>query len=165
MSETYILDLPPDRMEGEVATVFFFEDDRPLHGAASLLDWRLNGKLTELLVAGKVTGRLGDTVIMQNNGKLDVDWALFIGGGTRQRLSRAVWERLIKKGLKICEKAGFDRIAFCLDSQENVSASEIKELANQLVSEHKSSSFDCLFSFDTVPVLSSEPTEKQTSLL
>ena len=60
MSDTYILDLPPDRMEGEVATVYFFEDDRPLHGSASMLDWRLNGKVTELLLDGTVSGRIGD---------------------------------------------------------------------------------------------------------
>lgn len=165
MSETYILDLPPDRMEGEVAVVFFFEDDRPLHGAVSLLDWRLNGALTDILLAGKVTGKLGDSVIIRNNGKLDADWALFLGGGKRSRLSRAVWERLLKKGLKICVKAGFDRIAFCLDSQEDVPVAEIKEIAEIVLKEHANSPFECLFSFDTVPVLEPSRVEKQPSLI
>lgn len=165
MSETYILDLPPDRMEGEAAAVFFFEDDRPLHGAASLLDWRLNGKLTELLLAGKVSGRLGDTVVVRNNGKLDVDWALFLGGGKRQKLTVAVWERLLKKGLKLCAKAGFGRIAFCLDSQEHISAAELKDIAGRLLAEQTNPAFECLFTFDTVPVLAGEKKEKQGSLL
>ena len=136
MSEAYILDLPPDRMEGEVAVVFFFEDDRPLHGAASLLDWRLNGALTELLVDGKVSGRLGDAVVVRNNGKLDAEWALFLGGGKRARLSTAVWERLLKKGFKVCSRAGFDRIAFCLDSQEEVPVSQIREIAENILAEN-----------------------------
>ncbi|PLX98943.1 MAG: hypothetical protein C0623_10765 [Desulfuromonas sp.] len=165
MKEAYILDLPPDRMEGEVATVFFFEDDRPLHGSASLLDWRLNGALTDLLLAGKVTGKLGDTVIFQNNGKLDADWALFLGGGKRSRLSGAVWERLLRKGLKTCVKAGFDRIAFCLDSQRDASVAEIKAIAGHVLKDQGASSIECLFSFDTVPVLDFSETEKQQSLL
>lgn len=165
MSEAYILDLPPDRMEGEVAVVFFFEDDRPLHGSASLLDWRMNGKLTELLLSGTVSGRLGDTVAIQNNGKLDADWALFLGGGKRERLSMAVWERLLKKGIKVCQKAGFERIAFCLDSQEDVPVSQIKQIAATLLSEGKGSALECLFSFDTVPVLAKEKNDKQASLL
>ena len=165
MSEAYILDLPPDRMEGEVAVVFFFEDDRPLHGAASLLDWRLNGKLTELLLSGKVSGCLGDTITVCNNGKLDVDWALFLGGGKRQRLSVAAWERLLKKGIKICQKAGFDRVAFCLDSQEDVPVSQIKEITGKVLGEYKDSSMECLVSFDTVPVMRSEKKEKQASLI
>jgi len=165
MSDTYILDLPPDRMEGEVATVFFFEDDRPLHGSASMLDWRLNGKLTDLLLNGTVSGRLGDTVAIKNNGKLDADWALFIGGGKRQRLSMAVWERLLKKSIKTCQKAGFERIAFCLDSQEDVPVSQIKDLAEKLLVEYSNSTLECLFSFDTVPVLTTGKKEKQPSLL
>ena len=165
MSDTYILDLPPDRREGEVATVYFFEDDRPLHGSASMLDWRLNGKVTELLLNGTVSGRIGDTVAIKNNGKLDADWALFIGGGKRQRLSMAVWERLLKKGLKTCQKAGFERIAFCLDSQEDVPVSQIKELAEKLLVEYSNSTLECLFSFDTVPVITAGRSEKQTSLL
>jgi hypothetical protein len=165
MSDTYVLDLPPDRMEGEVAAVFFFEDDRPLHGSASLLDWRLNGHLTDLILNGKVTGRLGDTVIVKNNGKLDADWALFLGGGKRARLSAAVWERLLKKTVKACQKAGFERIAFCLDSQEDVPVTEIKKIAEQILSQQSDSTMECLFSFDSVPVLSVGIKEKQTSLL
>ncbi len=165
MSDTYILDLPPDRMEGEVTTVFFFEDDRPLHGAASLLDWRLNSKLTELLLAGTVSGRFGDSVIVKNNGKLDADWALFLGGGKRDRLSAATWERLLKKAIGVCKKAGFERIAFCLDSQEDVPVSDIKKIAHQLLAQYSESSLECLFSFDTVPVMSRGKQEKQASLL
>ena len=165
MTDTYILDLPPDRMEGEVAAVFFFEDDRPLHGSASLLDWRLNGKLTELLQAGTVSGRLGDAVAVKNNGKLDADWALFLGGGKRSRLSKAVWERLLKRGIKQCQKAGFERIAFCIDSQDEVPVSQIREIAETILADNIKPGFECLFSFDTVPVLSSGSTEKQTSLL
>ncbi len=165
MTDTYILDLPPDRMEGEVAAVFFFEDDRPLHGCASLLDWRLNGKLTELLLAGSVSGRLGDAVAVKNNGKLDAEWALFLGGGKRSRLSKAAWERLLKKGIKQCQKAGFERIAFCLDSQEEVPVSQIREIAEHILADSSKSDIECLFSFDTVPVLSVGKKEKQTSLL
>ena len=165
MTDTYILDLPPDRMEGEVAAVFFFEDDRPLHGSASLLDWRLNGKLTELLLSGNVSGRLGEAVIVKNNGKLDAEWALFLGGGKRSRLSKAVWERLLKKGIKLCQKAGFERVAFCLDSQEEVPVSQIREIAETILAENIKSDIECLFSFDTVPVLSTGQREKQTSLL
>lgn len=165
MTEAHILDLPPDRMEGEAAAAFFFEDDRPLHGSAALLDWRLNGKLTELILNGSVDGRLGETIAVMNNGKIDADWALFLGGGKRSRLSMAVWERLLKKAIKICRKAGFERVAFCLDSQDDVPVSQIRKIADTLLHDLKDSSFECLFSFDTVPVLSRDKMEKQASLL
>ncbi len=165
MSETHFLDLPPDRMEGEVAVVFFFEDDRPLHGAASLLDWRLNGRMTELLLSGAVTGRLGDVVVFRNNGKLDADWALLMGGGKRERLSVALWERLLKKAIKVCQKAGFERVAFSLDSQADVPMSQIRKVAENLLGELRDTPLECLFSFDTVPVLATDRSDKQTSLL
>lgn len=165
MSETYILDLPPDRMEGEVTVVYFFEDDRPLNGAAALLDWRLNGRLTELLLSGSVTGRSGEAVIFENNGKFDAEWALFLGGGKRTRLSINAWQGLLKKGFRTCENAGFERVAFCLDSHPDVPASQIRAIAMGLLAKHKNTSLECLFSFDTVPVLDLTEKGKQVSLL
>ena len=114
MNRLHLLDLPADRMEGEVVAVFFFEDERPLRGPAALLDWRLNGRLTELLLQGEARGRCGEKLLFRNNGKFSAGWALFVGGGLRSELDGEACARLVRTALTACGEAGFFRIALSL---------------------------------------------------
>jgi hypothetical protein len=41
----------------------FFADERPLRGAAGLCDWRLCGRLSRMLQAGRVRGAAGETTL------------------------------------------------------------------------------------------------------
>ena len=41
----------------------FFADERPLRGAAGLCDWRLCGRLSRMLHAGRVRGAWGETTL------------------------------------------------------------------------------------------------------
>lgn len=156
----WFLDLPPDRMDGEVVVALFFEDDRPLRGAAALLDWRLNGHLTRLLLEQRTAGALGDTVICANNGKLESDWALLVGGGTRQRLSRAIWERLVKRLFDICAQAGFDRLAICLDDDTSLSTAEIAKIVDSVRQEPRYQQLECLLTFVKVAPVA-KPVKRQ----
>jgi hypothetical protein len=42
----------------------FFADERPLRGAAGLADWRLCGRLSRLILAGRVSGDAGETTLL-----------------------------------------------------------------------------------------------------
>lgn len=128
MVDKHLLDMPPDKMEGEVAVALFFEDDRPLKGAAALLDWRLNGHLTGQLLSCTVSGTPRDLIMIQNNGKLDSDWAMLVGGGQRKKLSATVWTRLLSKIFKACHQAGFSRIAICLDTDDSLTDRQLTDL-------------------------------------
>lgn len=48
----------------ELLVAPFFEDERPLRGAAGLCDWRLCGRLSRLLAAGKLHGRFGEATLL-----------------------------------------------------------------------------------------------------
>jgi hypothetical protein len=52
------LDKPP-----EALILTFFADERPLRGAAGLCDWRLCGRLSRLLLGGRVRGNWGETTL------------------------------------------------------------------------------------------------------
>jgi hypothetical protein len=131
MNDKRLLDMPPDKMEGEVVVALFFDDDRPLKGAAALLDWRLNGQLTQQLLSRTVTGASRDSLLIQNNGKLDSEWVLFVGGGQRKKLAVAVYSKLLSKLFKICRQAGFSRIAICLDADGSISEKELTSLVGE----------------------------------
>ncbi len=47
----------------EALVLTYFVDERPLRGAAGLCDWRMCGRLSRLLVGGRVTGAFGETTL------------------------------------------------------------------------------------------------------
>ena len=69
---------PADCLKAESVVVLYFTDKKLLEGPAALLDWRLDGQLTRMLLSGDVLGKAGEHVMLQNNGKLKSDWVLFV---------------------------------------------------------------------------------------
>ncbi len=132
MNSVRIVAQAPDRMDAEVVVGFFFEDQRPVGGAAALLDWRLNGLLSRSLVDGSASGRIGEYILVGNNGKLQASWILFAGGGRLQDLAPFTYGGLVGSIVDVCRGAGFRRISLCLTAPDGASADWIETLAGEL---------------------------------
>jgi Cytosol aminopeptidase family, N-terminal domain len=132
MNSVRVIAQAPDRMPGEVVAGFFFEDQRPVDGAAALLDWRLNGLLSRLLLEGSATGRLGEYILVQNNGKLQTPWILFAGGGSLQNLAPFTYGGLVGSVIDDCRRAGFHQVSLCLTKPAGVSPDWVELLAGEL---------------------------------
>jgi hypothetical protein len=56
-----------DQLEGaqipDALVLPFFSDERPLRGAAGLVDWRLGGRLSRMLQSGRVRGERGEATL------------------------------------------------------------------------------------------------------
>lgn len=52
-----------DEAAPDALVLTFFSDERPLRGAAGLCDWRLCGRLSRMLKAGKLKGDLGEVTL------------------------------------------------------------------------------------------------------
>lgn len=52
-----------DHLEVETFVVNLFEDERPPRGLAGLVDWRLGGRLSNLLVNGQLGGRFREALL------------------------------------------------------------------------------------------------------
>jgi hypothetical protein len=103
--------LPADSMPGESVAALFFSDQKPLEGPAALLDWRLDGQLTRMLLDGEVHGHAGEHVVLQNNGKLQADWVLFVGAGKWHGLCQETYAALVRHMLKVAAQAGFKDVS------------------------------------------------------
>jgi hypothetical protein len=66
---------------GDLLAVGFYQDVRPLRGAAGLLDWRFDGRLSSLIVAGGLTGALGERLLVPSNRRLPWRLTLAVGLG------------------------------------------------------------------------------------
>lgn len=76
-----------DEVPGKLALATFFEDVRPLRGSTGLIDWRLNGRLSDLIVRGRLDGRFAESLIMPSQGRLAADEILLFGLGRSTELS------------------------------------------------------------------------------
>jgi hypothetical protein len=80
-----------DQLEAAPETLVlpFFSDERPLRGAAGLCDWRLCGKLSQLLLSGRVGGALGETTLYPPGRRLPFGRLLLVGLGAAERFDEA----------------------------------------------------------------------------
>ena len=115
MTRLQVLDSPADLLPGEVIATFFYSDVRPLSGPAALLDWRLDGILTEQIRSGRAQGVPGEQLLFAGNRKLFAKWVLFYGGGPWARLTPLTLSGLIGSVLEDVHRAGFHRLAIALD--------------------------------------------------
>jgi len=63
---------------GDVLVVPIWSDVRPLRGAAGLLDWRLCGKVSQMLREGRVAGSVGEKLLLLTG---RVRWRPILGIG------------------------------------------------------------------------------------
>jgi hypothetical protein len=71
----------------------FFQDERPLRGAAGLCDWRLGGRLSRLLGAegsARVAGGLGEQLLMPGGRRLPWERIVLYGLGPSARFDDRV---------------------------------------------------------------------------
>lgn len=101
MIQLVLSSVPLDEIPGKVALATFFEDVRPLKGITGLIDWRLNGKISELILQGKISGQFSESLIMPAQGRLAADEILLFGLGRYQGISEkqleSGFQRMIDK--------------------------------------------------------------------
>ena len=70
-----------DALQAEILVLPFFSEERPLRGAAGLVDWRLCGALSRKLMAGYLEGRFGEKALIASPGKIRSKGLLLVGLG------------------------------------------------------------------------------------
>ena len=150
------LALPADSLPGESVVALYFVDQRPLVGPAALLDWRLDGQLTRMLLDDQVRGRAGEHVVMQNNGKLNAEWVMFVGGGNWRGLCRETHAALVRHMLRVARQAGIRKISLAFMLHEEIDSDILLEQINDALASEGAGIDTCSFSCEAV-VSASEP--------
>lgn len=92
-----------DELDSEVLACAVFADARPSHGLAGIVDWRLGGRLSELEKKGRLTGELGEVVLVPGKPRLPFDKILLFGAGARATFDEEVFERVLGEMLNALE--------------------------------------------------------------
>ena len=128
MTQLEVVDLPADRIPGEVLVVPLFEDQRPLGGPVAVVDWRLDGALTRMILGGELSGRHGEVLAMPANAKFAAPWVMITGGGRWRTLDDRGFPSLVARLLKLAVRAGIRDLALCLPPGDDVAPAAVERI-------------------------------------
>jgi hypothetical protein len=98
-----------DEVASEVLACGVFSDERPHHGAAGLIDWRLSGVISRLVRRSFMTGKRGEVVMIPLRPKLPFDKALLFGLGPHAEFDddtfRTVTEHILTVMEGLCARS------------------------------------------------------------
>lgn len=103
-----------DALRGDAIVVSLFEDERPLRGATGLLDWRLCGRLSRLLLRGRVRGSRGERVLVPGRPRLPVDKLFLFGLGLRTSFDEGVFRDAIRDIIETLDGVGARTVLLAL---------------------------------------------------
>ncbi|MBK7578611.1 MAG: leucyl aminopeptidase [Myxococcales bacterium] len=87
----------------EVLLATLAEDERPPHGVAGLVDWRLSGRVSGLVAGGFATGSLGEVLLIPGKPKLPFDKVVFFGCGSREAFGERTFRTVVETMLSTLE--------------------------------------------------------------
>ena len=94
-----------DELKSEALALCFFEDQRPLRRAVGLVDWRLCGQISRMLLRGRATGRLGEALLIPARPRLPFDKLFLFGAGDRDALDEEVAVQVVEHMLTTLDRA------------------------------------------------------------
>jgi len=103
-----------DGLDVEVFASCFHEDERPLRGAAGLLDWRLCGRLSQLVRQNKILGTMGEIVLLPTMGRASFERILMVGAGPSASADAACAMRTLSLLFEALDGLKIRRVALAL---------------------------------------------------
>ena len=131
MTQFEVVDLPADRIPGEVLVVPLFEDQRPLAGPVAVVDWRLDGSLTRMILADALSGRRGEVLAMSTNAKVAAPWVILAGCGRWRTLDGRSYPALIGRLLQLATRAGIRELALCLPPRDGIDPIDVERFVRE----------------------------------
>ncbi len=92
---------PIEKVFSQCAVCFLPEDLRPLRGSVGVVDWAMNGLITNLIRGGKVTGEFMESTLIRPGRLLACEKLLILGIGSYFECDPEKIQRLGRKLIRI----------------------------------------------------------------
>lgn len=86
-----------DELKSEALALTFFQDERPLRGALGLVDWRLCGQISRILLRGQARGSLGEAVLVPTRPRFPFDKLILVGAGPIDAFDPACFSKVVER--------------------------------------------------------------------
>ena len=115
--------LPPqlgklDELTCDTLVLTHFADERPLQGLGGLVDWRLNGFYSRLLLDSRITGAWGELLLYPVPGRLPIKRLLYAGLGDRTKYGSTRFKEITGRLLSSLGGMGVASFAMVLPGRE-----------------------------------------------
>lgn len=94
-----------DELKSEALALAFFEDERPLRGPVGLVDFRLCGQLSRLVLRGRARGAYGETVLVPTRPRLPFEKLFLFGAGPADALDASRFADVVERMLVTLDRA------------------------------------------------------------
>jgi hypothetical protein len=108
-----------DKLRCEALALPVLSDERPLRGALGLVDWRLCGFVSRLILRGELDAQPKKTLLVPGRPKLAVDKVFLFGAGSHEQLDQGRQRDLIAAMLDTVARAGVRTTALVLPGRGN----------------------------------------------
>jgi hypothetical protein len=102
---------------GDVLIVPIWSDVRPLRGAAGLLDWRLCGKISQMIREGRVSGAAGEKLLLVT-GRVPWRRVLGIGAGPSDAFGDGDCKAALQCALDAARGIGAESMAIAIPGRD-----------------------------------------------
>ncbi len=102
-----------DALECEALAICLCSDVRPLAGITGYVDWRLCGRISDLLRKGLVTGAAGEKVLVPTLGRIGPKRLFLFGWGPQKNVLEGASERFAWM-VDVLVRADIERVAIAL---------------------------------------------------
>ena len=107
-----------DALRNETLILAHFADERPLRGVGGLVDWRLNGKLSRMILKGRLTGAWGEQLLYPQKGRLPFTKLIYFGLGDRSKFGSTRFKEVTNRMLRTVMRLGCFSFATCLPGRD-----------------------------------------------
>ncbi|MDO8446052.1 MAG: M17 family peptidase N-terminal domain-containing protein [Deltaproteobacteria bacterium] len=120
-----------DKVDAEILALPFFEDERPLRGASGLVDWRMNGALSRLILQGAVSGLEGESLLMSTDGRISAPRLLLFGLGDSKIFDGKRFQGLLSQFVKTVARLKFTRLAIAIPGSSLFSMGKVGDVVKK----------------------------------
>lgn len=127
-----------DLLVSDVLAVPIGAGERPPGGCAGLLDYRLAGRISEVIRSGALRGAIGDKVFLSGRPKLPFDKVLLYGQGELEKFNPQIYAGLVDALLQTLSELGVRRAVVELPgrAKELIKAETAAEILLERTGDH-----------------------------
>ncbi len=143
-----------DLITTEILVVPVAEGERPPLGTAGLVDYRLGGALSRLIMSNTVTGTVGQIHLIDGRPRLSFDRVLLLGQGASYELNTQIYTRIVEQLLSTLQHLGARRAVVELPGRRDatIGPEEALEILLELSSQNPW--------FDTFTLIENPPAQR-----
>jgi hypothetical protein len=117
-----------DVLRSEAILAPFFSDERPLTGVLGLLDWRLCGFVSRMILQGFVHGHSGEAVLVPLRPRMRMDKLFLFGLGPEQDFNETLLGSATERMLEIGTRARVRAMALVLPGRSTGRVSAVSAM-------------------------------------